>query len=374
MNCLFLARYAQMGGGELRLLEEVKALRSRGHLVTILLLTEPGPLSKILVLNGFEVLHLSLIYHPGVSGTLRFLSYSTKEIVKAIIKYRIDKVVAFHIEALIVSGIASRLTGKSLIFRSAGELFIPGPIERSTWLGSKIVSYLKLVRPYILPHSNWQKALWNRFGLRSTVCCAGVRLQKDTDWNQEPEFPTLTFIGRLSAIKGPDVFLQAVLLLKQRGYKFRALLVGDQSFDLCYNNTDSKFMRTLNDLLLLPELAEFVENTGFVDDIKAVFRRSTIYISSSRAEMTGNATMEAMACGVPVVATRTLGSSEIINDGQNGFLVPIDDPASLANAIALLLDNPELRYRFRTTANEDAQKRFSAKVNLINLCEAIEQC
>jgi len=71
------------------------------------------------------------------------------------------------------------------------------------------------------------------------------------------------------------------------------------------------------------------------------YHASDIYISSSCHESFGKVLIEAMATGLPVVATATTGSKEIIKDGVNGFLVPIGDSPALAKKILYLLNNPE---------------------------------
>lgn len=88
------------------------------------------------------------------------------------------------------------------------------------------------------------------------------------------------------------------------------------------------------------------DNIKFLDfrtDIWRILNEIDIYVVSSEMESFGLAAIEAMASGKPVVATRCGGPEEIVVDGQTGFLVPSNDPVSLAEKILTLADDPEKR-------------------------------
>jgi len=82
---------------------------------------------------------------------------------------------------------------------------------------------------------------------------------------------------------------------------------------------------------------------GFKDDkaLLPLFTQSAVFVSSSASESFGKVLVEANACGKPVVSTATTGAKEIIQDGVNGFLVPIGDAKALADKIIYLLNNPD---------------------------------
>lgn len=79
-------------------------------------------------------------------------------------------------------------------------------------------------------------------------------------------------------------------------------------------------------------------------------------LSSSRREGFGNALIEAMALGTPVLATRAGGPETFIDDGSNGFLAPADDAPALADAIATLLADPARRLSVRAAARDTAAR------------------
>jgi glycosyltransferase involved in cell wall biosynthesis len=87
---------------------------------------------------------------------------------------------------------------------------------------------------------------------------------------------------------------------------------------------------------------------------------STAFCLLSRSEGFCNALLEAMACGVPSVVTRVGGNPEAITDGENGFLVPVDDDAAAADRLLCLLLNPERASLLGDSGRNSVQARFSA--------------
>ena len=85
---------------------------------------------------------------------------------------------------------------------------------------------------------------------------------------------------------------------------------------------------------------------------------------SSLSEGISLTILEAMSCGLPVVATAVGGNSEIIKNGQNGFLVDTDNTAELADKLSLLGNNPELRAQMGRDARDNIMSKWSlSKMN-----------
>jgi glycosyltransferase involved in cell wall biosynthesis len=85
---------------------------------------------------------------------------------------------------------------------------------------------------------------------------------------------------------------------------------------------------------------------------------SDLFVFTSLNEGFGNVIIEAMACGLPVVGTRVGGTPELVQDGQNGFLVDSDDIQALATAIQKIATNPVL-YRKIATLNRKKAEFFT---------------
>lgn len=136
------------------------------------------------------------------------------------------------------------------------------------------------------------------------------------------------FLGRLVMEKGLNVFADAIEELRRRGRSPAVLVIGDGPARGCFAER-------------LPDAA-FVGFQGGADLGRAVASMDVLF-NPSVTETFGNVTLEAMACGVPVVAAKATGSTSLIEDGVNGILVPPGDIAGFGDALASYLDSPALR-------------------------------
>jgi len=142
--------------------------------------------------------------------------------------------------------------------------------------------------------------------------------------------PRVVMIGRLADGKGFDVLLDAAESI--RGDDVSVCLIGDGPL------SDS-----LSDEICERGLTDDVFLTGFRDDIPRVLAASDILVLPSFREGTPRVITEAMASGLPVVATDIAGIPEQVVDGKSGYLIPTGDPDALADRLDELLSNPELR-------------------------------
>jgi L-malate glycosyltransferase len=106
-------------------------------------------------------------------------------------------------------------------------------------------------------------------------------------------------------------------------------------------------------------LEERVVFAGEQQDLVSLLSVSDVFLLASAEESFGLAALEAMACGVPVVATRVGGLPEVIADGVTGLLHPVEDAAGMAESLVRLLGDPELRAQLARAAREDAVTRFA---------------
>lgn len=138
--------------------------------------------------------------------------------------------------------------------------------------------------------------------------------------------PRLLAMGRLHANKGFDVLLRAVALLP-RGHVY-----------LAGAGPEEAALRALATELGITGRVSFL---GWRRDIGALLAAADIFICSSRQEPLGNIVLEAWSATKPVIAAAAEGPSELISDGTDGVLVPRENAAALAAAIAELTENPE---------------------------------
>ena len=156
--------------------------------------------------------------------------------------------------------------------------------------------------------------------------------RRDLAWRRShgiaDEAVAIGFLGRLVMEKGLDVFADTIAELRRRGAKPAVLVIGD-------GPARGWFEERLPD-------AAFVGFQGGADLGRAVASMDVLF-NPSVTETFGNVTLEAMACGVPVVAAKATGSTSLIEHGVNGILVPPGDIAGFADALDAYLADPALR-------------------------------
>jgi len=164
----------------------------------------------------------------------------------------------------------------------------------------------------------------------------------------------LALVARLLWDKGIGEFIQAVKLLKQRGLSFEALLVGEPDV----KNMASVTREQLQDW----HDSGVVSWLGFREDVAEIWHQTHIAVLPSYREGLPKSLLEAAACGRPIVTTDTSGCKEIVQDGVNGFLVPVRDSIALADALGKLIVNPELRQSMGQAGRKLVEQQFSDEI------------
>jgi glycosyltransferase involved in cell wall biosynthesis len=161
----------------------------------------------------------------------------------------------------------------------------------------------------------------------------------------ERSTPRIVSVGRLKAPKDFQTLARALSLLPQGS--FEALIVGD-------GPDRSALERTLRRL----GLDESVRLAGARDDVPSLLADADVFVLSSRSEGSPVSVIEAMAAGLPVVASRVGGVPELVEDGETGFLVPPEDPQALTRVLARLLEDHTLRRRLGDAGRQRARREF----------------
>ena len=176
----------------------------------------------------------------------------------------------------------------------------------------------------------------------------------------------LLSVGNLDPAKGFDVALEALALLRREGRAARWRLVGE-------GPERARLERRVAELGLAGavELAGRRNGEALVEE----YRAATVFLAPSRLLANGgrdglpNVVLEAMAVGVPVVASGVAAIPEAVEDGVTGRLVPPQDPPALAAAIAALLDDPAERRRLAAAARRRVERDFDRRRALEAFCE-----
>jgi glycosyltransferase involved in cell wall biosynthesis len=163
-------------------------------------------------------------------------------------------------------------------------------------------------------------------------------------------------VGRLVEKKGFDVLVEACAELRRSGVDIQAAIVGEPG-----EHEDE-----LRRLIGVHGLGEAVTLAGPMTqaELRREYERATALCLPCRVMSNGdrdgipNVLVEAMACGLPVVTTAVSGIPELVVDGDNGLLVPPDDPAAVAGSLRRLRDEPELARRLGERGRASVAERF----------------
>jgi glycosyltransferase involved in cell wall biosynthesis len=170
-----------------------------------------------------------------------------------------------------------------------------------------------------------------------------------TELGFAPDVPLVGVVGRLVADKGQDDLLKAAPAILKMRPATRFLLVGTGSRE-----------RDLKELATSLGVAQAVRFLGFRDDVPEVTAALNVSVLPSiDCDASSAVLKEALACGVPAVATSIGGAAEILEDGVTGLIVPPHDPARLATAILTLLDDPEKARAMGRRGSREVAARFN---------------
>jgi glycosyltransferase involved in cell wall biosynthesis len=171
--------------------------------------------------------------------------------------------------------------------------------------------------------------------------------------------PHLLYIGRLVPDKDPDTLLQAFQLTLPAHPDAKLWLVGD-----------GPRRAALQDLASRLSISARVRFLSPTPDLRPLLHQATLLVLSSRTEALPNVILEAMAAGLPVVATKVGGVPELVDPGVTGWLVPPGHPPALAAALKQALADPAARQTMGRNARQRAVEDFSLDA-LIRRYEAV---
>jgi len=184
--------------------------------------------------------------------------------------------------------------------------------------------------------------------IENPVSDAFFAVERDEDPNR------VQFVGSITEVKDLLTLLRAVERVGQQHPTMRLHLAG--------RVTGEQYAAQVREFVRRHGLAEVVHFDGMLsrDQLLEAYGRAALVALSSRQENAPLAIIEAMAAGVPVVATRVGGVSGLVTEGETGYLVAAGDDRALAARILELLASANLRHRFGTEARKQAEGRFRA--------------
>ncbi len=179
-------------------------------------------------------------------------------------------------------------------------------------------------------------------------------------------FPVVISVAHLRRVKGIDILLNAAVRVCREFPNATFLVVGKV--------VEPEYARELQEQTQALGLTDRVRFLGGRSDVFSLLKMSDIFCLPSRSEGFSNALLEAMACGLPCVATRVGGNAEGIQEGGNGFLVDNQDAELIADRILRLARNPDSARQMGTVGREIVQNKFTIEAQteqLIHLYQSL---
>jgi len=339
-----------IAGTEIATYNIARHLAKRGHEVHVITTMDKG------LANEPKLVDERLYIHRIVSQKIRFLG-----IISFWIKifFEIKKInpEIIQVQSILI-GIPAVISKKVLkkpyiVWLRGSEIYIPWTFKKPI---SKVV--LENADDLIALTKDMEKAIQRTFAGKIAVIPNGIDLEEFETLSKEKSRAKLhikngkkliIYVGTLRPIKGIKYLIQSMKIVTKYDDKLLLLLVGD--------GEEKEKLKNLVDELNLSKNIKFVGRI-IHERIPEYLIASDIFVLPSLSEGFPLVSLEAMASGLPIVATNVRGLPEIVVDGENGYLVEPMNPQQIAEKILLLLKNDELRDKISRN-NKDKAREYS---------------
>ncbi len=346
MRILHLCSAREIGGGERHLADLANALANRGHDIFAALSPLSPLMTELSELPKQNIIELRMRNSMNIASAtklMRFVRANQVEVVHA------------HVarDYPLASWVAGRCRVPLVLTRHV--LF---PLNRIHRLTLRHVAQVIAVSHAVADSLRTQHIFRDD---QIAVIQNGIDVERFKQRKQAAQSDRLELsrklrvgmVGHLAPIKGQEDFIRAAAIVARQRHDVDFIVAGEDK------SRDGENWQNIESLVRELGLAERVSLAGWIDDIAELLSTFDLFVSPSRSEPFGLSIVEAMAAGVPVIATMSEGAREIIEAEKTGRLVPTGDIAALANGICKLLDDPGARQSFSANAQEAARERFS---------------
>src|SRR5581483_7184588 len=255
-----------------------------------------------------------------------------------------------------------------IIWRARADTFV----RTDSWPPAKLqelVSFLNRYVARILPTTQYEARNMMQSGVidsKIRVIHNGVDLDRYRDESNgkrlreelriAEETPVIAFVARIVPQKRYEVFLEALTKLKQSGYSFRALLVGDTTL---LESQPDHYRAKIHRLVHEYDLDHYVMLLGAREDVNSIMKASDVFVLSSLIEPFGTTVIEAMAASRPVIASDLPGPRESAVENDTALFFPPGDVDALVHNLKRLLDDRVLRREMGVRGRQRAEALFA---------------
>jgi glycosyltransferase involved in cell wall biosynthesis len=185
------------------------------------------------------------------------------------------------------------------------------------------------------------------------------------EFGLEGVFPVIGYIGRITEEKDLQTWLRVAANIARQHAGARFVIVGD--------GARPRLQAELQEMAARLRIADRIVFTGYRQDLQNIYAALDVFFMTSRREGLSNSILEAMAMGLPVVATDVGGTKELIEDGVSGFLLSVGDSTGMAEALLKLLGDKRLREQVALAARKRVEEKFSFRLRLQRIEDLYEQ-
>lgn len=271
-----------------------------------------------------------------------------------------DIIVTNSIRAHIIGTCAARKTGTPIIWLIHDFTFPAFFIKKLARTPGKIIVPSQAVAEYT------KKQIPEELHGKIIIIPNGIDLEKvdaaPSDENLRPkkiapDTPLIGIIGRIDRWKGQDKVIEAMPRILEKIPRAHLLIIGEPS---AHDPKTLEFDRAIRKKVEEIGLAGNVTFTGFVKNVYGAIKRLNCLVhASTEPEPFGRVVIEAMACGVPVVAGNLGGPAEIVRHEQTGLLVNPNNPGEIAEAVTKILAGPNLAKNLSGRARRAVEDRYA---------------
>jgi glycosyltransferase involved in cell wall biosynthesis len=384
---------SRIAGPQLRIAEVAKHLRRDHGIETVVVFPRENSREYRKILDSFQVTYHALSLHKvskNLVNTLKWLLFFVPETLRLMRLIKKEKCDIVHCNAFWQwkGVLAGRLCGKKVVWhlndtlnvvkKKAGakpEDFRDGSGKVGRHLTDARVKFFvrtifrflaRRVDGFILACARVKEFYLDRFNLEKPM----MEIQAPVDTEK---FSPLTVkrgshfegyngikivtVGNVNLVKGIEYFIEAAHELNKthKNMNLHFFVVGNLF------NSQTTYIRVLQQQINRHGLDNVILY-GPADNIPALLADADIYVCSSVTEASPLSVWEAMSMEKPVVSTDVGSVKEFIKDNENGFVVPIREPAQLAEKIGVLIRDPDLRESFGKRARQVAVKHLDVKI------------
>lgn len=337
------------GGMEVVTARLVKRLVCAGHTVGVTCILEEGPLADELRREGVRV---KVVPAPG----LRTNVFPTQ--LAAWLQQVAPDVVHIHSGVWLKAARAARMAGvRRVIFTEHGALDVEpwysSLIKRQAARFTDVIVSVSEPLARVLTETHGLPADKVRVlpnGVDAELFSPGPSRDLLSAWGVTQDSLVIGHVARLAAIKNQPLLLEAFARVVQQRPQARLVIVGD--------GPERELLERRIAALGLESTAHLI---GEHRDVPGLLRSFTMFVLPSKAEGTSMSVLEAMAAGVPVVATAVGGTPALLDAGRCGQLIPANDVGALADAIVGLLDDHERRRAYSTAGRQRVMQYYDER-------------